>query len=75
MRSVWGIPTENLSEAHYAVSPQKLVSIPIDAGCPLKICLSCDRPVEYTFDNGEINASRPKSITAQALASYGASLL
>ena len=33
-RCVWDIPTESYSEAHFAVFPRRLVSTPIEAGCP-----------------------------------------
>lgn len=34
MRSVWRISTRGFKEAHFAVYPEKLVEIPILAGCP-----------------------------------------
>ena len=33
-RTVWKIPTQPFSGAHYAVFPEKLVETPIKAGCP-----------------------------------------
>lgn len=33
-RSVWSIPVQAFSEAHFAIFPEKLVETPIRAGCP-----------------------------------------
>lgn len=33
-RTVWRISTENSHEKHYAIYPQKLIEMPIEAGCP-----------------------------------------
>jgi len=33
-RSVWSIPVQPFSKAHFAVFPEKLIEIPIQAGCP-----------------------------------------
>lgn len=33
-RSVWSIPVQAFSEAHFAVFPEKLIENPIKAGCP-----------------------------------------
>jgi DNA modification methylase len=35
MRTTWKVPFEANHEDHYAAYPQKLVSIPIEAGCPI----------------------------------------
>lgn len=37
MRSVWEISTEKFHGEHFAVFPEKLIKIPIDATCPEKI--------------------------------------
>jgi len=33
-RTVWTIPTQSFSEAHFAVYPEELITTPIRAGCP-----------------------------------------
>jgi len=33
-RAVWSIPTKAQPEAHFATYPEKLIAIPIRAGCP-----------------------------------------
>ena len=33
-RSVWSLPVQPFYEAHFAVFPEKLIEIPIQAGCP-----------------------------------------
>ena len=43
MRCVWTIPTMPCSEAHFAVFPEKLLMIPIKAGCPEFICKKCGK--------------------------------
>jgi site-specific DNA-methyltransferase (cytosine-N4-specific) len=35
MRTTWKVPFEANHEDHYAAYPQKLISIPIEAGCPV----------------------------------------
>ena len=40
-RAVWDVSTENLSEAHFAPFPQKLIEPMIKAGCPKAICSKC----------------------------------
>lgn len=42
-RAVWKIETKPYSEAHFAVYPEKLISTPIKAGCPLKVCKNCGK--------------------------------
>lgn len=34
-RTVWDIPTETFSGAHFAIFPEKLIETPIKAGCPV----------------------------------------
>ena len=34
-RCVWSVPTRPLKEAHFASYPEKLIEIPIKAGCPV----------------------------------------
>ena len=40
-RTVWKIPTQPFSEAHFAVFPESLIETPIKAGCPEFICKKC----------------------------------
>lgn len=40
-RAVWKITTKGFKEAHFAVFPEKLIEIPILAGCPEKVCKKC----------------------------------
>lgn len=53
-RCVWKIPTKPLSEAHFAVFPDSLIEMPIQAGCPAEICLKCGLPREK-IQNGKTN--------------------
>ena len=50
MRCVWEISTKGFSGSHFAVFPEELVRICIDAGCPDGNCKSCGqaRIKEYT---------------------------
>jgi DNA modification methylase len=43
-RTVWEIPTESYSEAHFATFPRKLVQPCILAGCPEHACPKCGAP-------------------------------
>lgn len=40
-RTVWTIPTQAYSEAHFATFPEKLVEPMIKAGCPEFVCKKC----------------------------------
>lgn len=42
-RSVWTIPTQAYSEAHFATFPEKLVEPCILAGCPKEVCPKCGK--------------------------------
>jgi len=42
-RCVWTIPTQPFPEAHFAVYPEKLIEIPIKAGCPEFVCKKCGK--------------------------------
>lgn len=41
---VWQITTSNYRGGHHATYPEALVSTPILAGCPERVCVRCDRP-------------------------------
>lgn len=43
-RTVWDIPTQPFSEAHFATYPEELVSNCIKAGCPEYVCIKCGTP-------------------------------
>jgi site-specific DNA-methyltransferase (adenine-specific) len=43
-RCVWRIATQPFKGAHFATFPEKLVEIPIKAGCPDRVCLRCRQP-------------------------------
>lgn len=43
-RTVWSLPTANLTEEHFAAFPESLVSIMLDAGCPEFVCKKCNTP-------------------------------
>ena len=49
-RTVWTIPTQPSSEEHYASYPDKLVQIPIEAGCPDQICKKCGNARERMYE-------------------------
>lgn len=40
-RCVWAIPTKPFLGAHFAAYPERLIEIPIKAGCPKFICKKC----------------------------------
>ncbi len=56
-RSVWKIPTQPYSEAHFAVFPQAICEIPIKSGCPEMICKKCGVVREKVFEAGELVSS------------------
>lgn len=43
-RSVWNVNPKPFKDAHFAVYPVELIEPCILAGCPEKICVSCDTP-------------------------------
>jgi site-specific DNA-methyltransferase (adenine-specific) len=45
MRSVWNIPSEPLSEKHFATYPQKLIERIIKYACPECVCNKCNKPI------------------------------
>lgn len=45
-RCVWTIPTKPFADAHFAVFPEKLIEIPIKAGCPEFVCNKCGKARE-----------------------------
>ena len=49
-RTVWKIPTQPYSEAHFATFPEALVVTPIKAGCPEMICKKCGVAREKIFE-------------------------
>lgn len=49
MRSVWKIPSEAITEEHFATFPQKLIERIIKAVCPEEVCSNCNQPVTKTF--------------------------
>ncbi len=55
-RTVWKIPTNSFSEAHFAVYPPKLCETPICAGCPDKVCKCCGTPYLVRRSGGSPNA-------------------
>ena len=52
--TVWTIPTEPRSEAHFATFPQKLVEPMILAGCPRYVCTECGKAREKIIDKGSL---------------------
>lgn len=50
MRTTWEIPHEGTSELHFAVFPEALIKIPIDAGCPRQVCQACGEPRERIIE-------------------------
>lgn len=60
-RCVWTISTQPFPEAHFAVYPEKLVEIPIKAGCPEFICKKCGRArVKILGSNLKNNIHKPR---------------
>jgi len=54
IRSVWEIPTQPYSGAHFAVFPEELVRRCLLAGCPLEVCQECGKPSERIVEPGEL---------------------
>ncbi len=54
IRSVWEIPTQPFSEAHFATYPQALVERCVKAGCPEWVCGTCGKPRERIVERGEL---------------------
>jgi len=62
MRDVWSISTGTFRGAHCAVFPEKLIETPIEAGCPAKICVNCNKPVTPLFERTSLERYElPKS--------------
>jgi len=40
---VWTIPTSNFRGGHFATFPERLIELPIRAGCPERVCTRCAR--------------------------------
>lgn len=49
-RTVWTIPTQAYSEAHFATFPEKLVEPMIKSGCPEFVCKKCGKAREKIYD-------------------------
>jgi len=49
-RTVWSINPKGFKEAHFAVFPEELIKVPIDAGCPEKVCTKCNKPIETKYE-------------------------
>ena len=49
-RTVWTIPTQAYSEAHFATFPEKLVQPMIKAGCPEFVCTKCGKAREKIWE-------------------------
>jgi len=43
-RTVWSITTRSFKDAHFAVYPEELIRVPIQAGCPEFVCSKCGKP-------------------------------
>jgi DNA modification methylase len=54
MRSVWDIPTEVYTEAHFATFPAKLPERCIIAGCPQRVCTICGEPQRRIVESKSI---------------------
>ncbi len=65
-RTVWTIPTQAFSEAHFATFPEKLVEPMILAGCPKEVCSKCGEGRRKVYekpkppDEAYTNARRPE---------------
>jgi DNA modification methylase len=53
-RSIWRISPAGYKGAHFAVFPPELIKIPIDATCPIGICLTCGKPKEPKYEKIEV---------------------
>ncbi|RKY40324.1 MAG: hypothetical protein DRP85_08755, partial [Candidatus Makaraimicrobium thalassicum] len=61
-RCVWVVNVQSFKDAHFAVYPEKLVEIPIRAGCPEYICRKCNTPrVKIYKRMGESSADNMKN--------------
>ncbi len=67
-RSVWDIPTQGFSEAHFATFPEELVRRALLAGCPEQVCRECgkarERVVEVEFHQRQINNGKSRGHAA-----------
>jgi len=54
LRSVWDIPTEVYTEAHFATFPKSLPEMCITAGCPQRVCLVCGEPQRRIVESRSI---------------------
>ncbi|KKK97356.1 hypothetical protein LCGC14_2653590, partial [marine sediment metagenome] len=53
IRTVWEIPTQNFSEAHFATFPEKLVEPMILSGCPKDVCTKCGQGRSKVYEPTE----------------------
>lgn len=49
-RTVWTVPTQPYSAAHFATYPMALIDPCIKAGCPPKVCAECGMPWEWVTE-------------------------
>ena len=49
-RTVWTIPTQAYSDAHFATFPEKLVEPMILSGCPREVCSKCGQGRRKVYD-------------------------
>jgi DNA modification methylase len=57
-RAIFKINTKPNSFAHFAVYPEKLLEVPIDAGCPEFVCSRCGEPREKIWEIDRTNAEK-----------------
>lgn len=49
-RTVWTIPTQAFSEAHFSTFPEKLVEPMILSGCPKEVCTKCGKSRRKVYE-------------------------
>lgn len=67
-RALWTINTKPHKEAHFAVFPETLIEIPIDAGTPEYICNECKKPLEKVTK--EIFIDKSGEYTGEGIKEY-----
>jgi DNA modification methylase len=61
-RTVWTLTNKSYRKAHFAVFQEALITTPIDACCPEKICVKCGKAINIRINTKSI-ATRPNKTT------------
>lgn len=71
----WKVSPGGYSGPHYAVFPEELLTIPIEASCPRRVCLTCGKPSRRVVDAARDTTLRPGRSAADTAAKPGNGLV